>query len=346
MIYILWKYYPDVYLNMLIWVCDAYLQAYRKDQIHYYFTCHVFCNFYEQTKHGKIYIGKTIFVQDKHLKSFSIIFFATQPNTRKSIYIEPNTALKLQLKCYFPFTNGKVCKQGLLDPTSQIWILVASYNKNKLKIRGCLVFKKSPLLTQFSSLVTHHLKYPNFLNPTRLAHIFSFSSLKIFYCLWDPCLTPHSDPSVNLPVEPSEPHHFSSLLIFPSPFSSMSLPKHKPPIKIEEPPSPITTIRHQGYFTHLSDLYRRRDLLRRDPAAPTKTICGYCSVWEVGCLILEIKMGLRHSWWCRWWSQEGWRRKSPIHSHICTIMLPQELLNTLNPKKRKPKHQKKKKNKK
>ena len=74
-----------------------------------------------------------------------------------------------------------------------------------------------------------------------------------------------------------------------------------------------------------------------------KAFCGYCSVWEVGCLILEIKMGLRHSWWCQRWSQEGWRRKSLIHSLICIIMLPQELLNTLNPKKRKPKHQKKKK---
>ena len=77
-----------------------------------------------------------------------------------------------------------------------------------------------------------------------------------------------------------------------------------------------------------------------------KAFCGYCSVWEVGCLILEIKMGLRHSWWCQRWSQEGWRRKSLIHSLICIIMLPQELLNTLNPKKWKPKHQKKKKKKK
>ena len=32
-------------------------------------------------------------------------------------------------------------------------------------------------------------------------------------------------------------------------------------------------------------------------------------------------MGLRLRWWCRRWSQEGWRRKSPIHSHICAISL-------------------------
>ena len=38
-------------------------------------------------------------------------------------------------------------------------------------------------VTHHSLLITHHLKYPNFLNPTRLAHIFSFSSLKFFYYL-------------------------------------------------------------------------------------------------------------------------------------------------------------------
>ena len=55
---------------------------------------------------------------------------------------------------------------------------------------GYLVFKKPSLLTLHSIFVTHllihHLKYPNFLNPTGLAHIFSFSLLKILYFLWDP----------------------------------------------------------------------------------------------------------------------------------------------------------------
>ena len=58
------------------------------------------------------------------------------------------------------------------------------------------------------SLITHHLKYPNFLNPTHLAHIFSFSSLTLFYFLWDPYLSNWSETFISLPASPSFPTIF------------------------------------------------------------------------------------------------------------------------------------------
>ena len=63
-----------------------------------------------------------------------------------------------------------------------------------------LNFCYSSLITHHSSLTTHHPKYPNFPNPTRLAHNFSFSSLKIFYCLWDPLPEHMSVSIVSLPA--------------------------------------------------------------------------------------------------------------------------------------------------
>ena len=36
------------------------------------------------------------------------------------------------------------------------------------------------LITRHSSLITYHLKYPNFLNPTRLAHCFQLLITKKF----------------------------------------------------------------------------------------------------------------------------------------------------------------------
>ena len=42
-------------------------------------------------------------------------------------------------------------------------------------------FHHSSLLTQFSSPITHHLKYPNFLYPPVWHTSLSFSSLKFFY---------------------------------------------------------------------------------------------------------------------------------------------------------------------
>ena len=65
-----------------------------------------------------------------------------------------------------------------------------------------LNFCYSSLITHHSSLTTHHPKYPNFPNPTRLAHNFSFSSLKIFYCLWDPLPEHMSVSIVSLPAYP------------------------------------------------------------------------------------------------------------------------------------------------
>ena len=50
-------------------------------------------------------------------------------------------------------------------------------------LRGSLVLKKnhhSSFLTQFLSLIIYHLKYPNFLNPTCLAHCFQLLITQIF----------------------------------------------------------------------------------------------------------------------------------------------------------------------
>ena len=52
----------------------------------------------------------------------------------------------------------------------------------------------------YSSLNTHHIKYPNFLYPTCLAHVFSFSSLNFFYFLWNPYLSTMSGIPVSLPA--------------------------------------------------------------------------------------------------------------------------------------------------
>ena len=67
-------------------------------------------------------------------------------------------------------------------------------------------FYHSSLLTQFSSLVTHHslLKIPQFSIPTCLAHVFNFSSLNFFYFLWDSYLSNMSGIPVSLPAS----HHF------------------------------------------------------------------------------------------------------------------------------------------
>ena len=43
-----------------------------------------------------------------------------------------------------------------------------------------MVFKKPSLITPHSIFVTHHLKYPNFLNPIYLAHYFQFLITQIF----------------------------------------------------------------------------------------------------------------------------------------------------------------------
>ena len=48
----------------------------------------------------------------------------------------------------------------------------------------------SSLITQFSSLITHHLKYPNFLIPTRLAIVFNSHHSIISTVLWDPHTNP------------------------------------------------------------------------------------------------------------------------------------------------------------
>ena len=50
-------------------------------------------------------------------------------------------------------------------------------------IKGQFGFKKnhhSSFLTQFLSLIIYHLKYPNFLNPTCLAHCFQLLITQIF----------------------------------------------------------------------------------------------------------------------------------------------------------------------
>ena len=55
---------------------------------------------------------------------------------------------------------------------------------------GFFFFYHSSPLTQFLSLITHHLKYPNFLIPTRLATVFNSHHSIISTVLWDPHTNP------------------------------------------------------------------------------------------------------------------------------------------------------------
>ena len=97
------------------------------------------------------------------------------------------------------------------------------------------------LLTQFSSLITHCLKYPNFLNPTRLDTVFTSHHSNISTFLWDPYLITKSDPSVSLPAKPIT--HFLHFSLPLHPFNRVPLLKHKPePIKIEEAQTSISTV--------------------------------------------------------------------------------------------------------
>ena len=98
-----------------------------------------------------------------------------------------------------------------------------------------IFFYQSSLLTQFLSLVTHQLKYPNSLHSTRLA-----PSLitQIFQLFVDPILVTRAKLLAYPPI-------FFSFLIFPSPFSPVTLLKHKPePIKISQASLPRQD-RHQ-----------------------------------------------------------------------------------------------------
>ena len=84
----------------------------------------------------------------------------------------------------------------------------------------------SSFITPQSIFVTHHssLKIPQFPIPTRLAHVFSFSSLNFFYFLWDHTWAPCQAFLLAYP-----PHTISSFYIthrsFPFPFSSQYSPK-------------------------------------------------------------------------------------------------------------------------
>ena len=84
----------------------------------------------------------------------------------------------------------------------------------------------SSFITPQSIFVTHHslLKIPQFPIPTRLAHVFSFSSLNFFYFLWDHTWAPCQAFLLAYP-----PHTISSFHIthrsFPFPFSPQFSPK-------------------------------------------------------------------------------------------------------------------------
>ena len=84
----------------------------------------------------------------------------------------------------------------------------------------------SSLNFRHSSFITHHLKYPNFPNPTRLAHVFSFLSLNFFYFLWDHTWAPYQTFLLAYP-----PHTISSFHIthcsFPFQFNPQYSPKTK-----------------------------------------------------------------------------------------------------------------------
>ena len=116
-----------------------------------------------------------------------------------------------------------------------------TYNDSKFKQLEAVWFLKN----HHSSLITSHssLKIPQFPKPHMFGTLFSashHSNISTFYGTHAWLLTQSL-----LLAYPQNPHSLpiSSLLISPSPFSPVTLPKHKPePIKIEEAPSPISTV--------------------------------------------------------------------------------------------------------
>ena len=163
---------------------------------------------------------------------------------------------------------------GLVFLLDSLGKVVGDLNKKmNAKRRGCLVLKKyhSSLLTQFSSLITYHLKYPNFLNPTRLAHYFQFLITQIFLFFMGLILE-HLVKAFLL-AYPRNTHSpsFSSLLISPSALQPYYSPKTQTQTHKNRRSSLTNLYCHQGRFTHLFDVYRQCDLLRRDPIAPMKS---------------------------------------------------------------------------
>ena len=92
-----------------------------------------------------------------------------------------NSFLAFLIKLYIVL-QAKISSQ----PLFLLSLLMGGNNSQTL--RGCLVFKKPSLITSHSIFVTHHLKYPNFPNPTCLAPnsalFLNFKNLK----MWDPFL--------------------------------------------------------------------------------------------------------------------------------------------------------------
>ena len=97
-------------------------------------------------------------------------------------------------------------------------------------IRPCLDFlfitHRSSLNFRYSSLITHHLKYPTPYTPSRLAPSLTCHHSIFFNCLWDP----HTDPmsidfslSLSLYLFPpfASPLHFSLFFFFIFPYFSL-----------------------------------------------------------------------------------------------------------------------------
>ena len=127
-----------------------------------------------------------------------------------------------------------------------------------------LITPHSIFVTHRSSLITYHssLKIPQLPTPHPFGTITQFVITQYFSTVCE-SHTYHLvraklfcyPRKVFIPI-------FFSFLISPSPFNPVTLPKHKPkPIKISRL-SPMNN-------THLSNVYRRRYFLRRDPAAQT-----------------------------------------------------------------------------
>ena len=84
-------------------------------------------------------------------------------------------------------------------------------------------FHHSSLLTQFSSLITLHLKYPNFLYPPVWHTSLNFSSLKFFYFFVGPIPVNWSIPSIKPTCKTHSPP-FSLFSFFLHPCYSLSSP--------------------------------------------------------------------------------------------------------------------------
>ena len=153
---------------------------------------------------------------------------------------------------------------------TEIWVM--EIDEPNTPLFGFLFFltPHSSLITQFPSLIIHHssLITNHLKSNTRLAPSFIFHHSTFFILFVGPMLVTESDPSCFVPAEGFHPHFFLfslfSFLISPSPFSLVTLPKHKP-----KPPIKISQALQHGSDNAISSVkaqQRRRSVKKHKPS--------------------------------------------------------------------------------